>query len=69
MAKAESNIEFAARMGYSWAEWKALPQSMRDRMTLADAGIVMSEDPALTAWRDMEPGPAKVAEFRRLAGC
>lgn len=34
----ETTRQFATRMGYTWPEWKALPQAERDRLVLADVG-------------------------------
>lgn len=62
----ETMVQFAARRGFTWKEWLALPQSRRYEEAAVDSGVEVTED-MRRGWRIHDvpvEGGARLAAFK-----
>jgi len=64
--KTETVQQFAARRGFTWAAWKALPVSARYEQSALDRGATVT-DAMRASWAVMDlPADQRLAAFKAL---
>lgn len=64
--KTETVQQFAARRGFTWAEWKSLPVSARYEQSALDRGETVT-DAMRASWAVMDlPASERLAAFKAV---